>query len=50
MDVLYFVYIGIAAVLSLVTLWSLLKEKSLSKAISLGMISIPLILRTLMIK
>ncbi|MDR7870242.1 MAG: hypothetical protein RIN55_05235 [Tissierellaceae bacterium] len=50
MGALYFVYIGITAILCLLTIWELLKEKSLYRALSLGLVSIPLILRTLMIK
>lgn len=47
---LFIIYRIIIAILCLLTLWDLLKEKSVSKALSLGMVSIPLILRALMIK
>jgi len=47
---LYAIYRVIAAVLCLLTLWSLVKEKSLSRAMSIGILAIPFILRTLMIK
>jgi len=47
---LYVIYRVIAAVLCLLTLWSLVKEKSLPHAISIGIMSIPFILRSLMIK
>ena len=50
MGVLQLIYRGIVAILCLLTLWELLKEKSFSRALSLGLVSIPLILRTLMIK
>ena len=50
MGALYFIYRGITAIICLLTLWELLKVKSFSRALSLGLISIPLILRTLMIK
>lgn len=50
MEALYFIYRGIAAIICLLTLWELLKAKSFSRALSLGLVSIPLILRTLMIK
>lgn len=50
MGVLYFIYLGITAFLCLLTLWELIKEKSFLRALSLGLISVPLILRTLMIK
>lgn len=47
---LFIIYRIIIAILCLLTLWDLLKEKSIPKALSLGMVSIPLILRALMIK
>lgn len=50
MGALYFIYRGIVGVICLLALWELLKEKSFSRALSLGLVSITLILRTLMIK
>jgi hypothetical protein len=50
MGALYYIYRVITGVLCILTLWELFKEKSITKAISLGLVSIPLILRTLMIK
>jgi len=50
MGVLYYIYRGIAVVLCILTLWELFKEKSIIRSISLGLVSVPLILRALMIK
>lgn len=50
MGALYYIYWGIVGVICILTLLELFKEKSVSKAISIGLVSIPLILRTLMIK
>lgn len=50
MEAMYIIYRVIVGALALLCVCSIFKEKSLSKAISIGMVSIPLILRTLMIK
>jgi hypothetical protein len=47
---LYTTYRIIVCVLCVLMLWTLVKEKSLSRAISIGIFSIPFILRSLMIK
>lgn len=50
MGILQVIYTVIVAVLALLTIWDIIREKSLTHAISLGIVSIPLILRALMIK
>lgn len=40
----------IVAILALLTVWDIVREKSLAYALCLGMISIPLIMRAFMIK
>ncbi|MEG1774468.1 MAG: hypothetical protein RR320_06420 [Oscillospiraceae bacterium] len=47
---LFVIYRVIAAVLALLVIWDIIREKSISHAVCLGIVSIPLILRTLMIK
>lgn len=47
---LFIVYRIIAAALALVIIYSILREKSLSHAINLGIVSIVLIMRALLIK
>lgn len=50
MGALFIIYRIITAIICILALWELLKEKSVSRAMCLGLVSIPLILRTLMIK
>ena len=47
---LYVIYRIIIAVLALVVVWGIVREKSFAQAVNLGIVSIPLILRALMIK
>ena len=47
---LYILYRIIGAVLALVVIWDIIREKSLAHVMCLGIISFPLILRALMIK
>lgn len=47
---LFYIYLAITAVLCVLTLWQLVKSKSIPTAICLGIVAIPLILRTLLIK
>ena len=47
---LYVIYRIIVAVLALVVDWDIVREKSFAQAVNLGIVSIPLILRALMIK
>jgi hypothetical protein len=47
---LYILYRIIVAVLALVVIWDIIREKSLAHVMCLGIISFPLILRALMIK
>lgn len=48
--ILNVVYRIIVAVLALTVIWDIVKEKSFAQAVNLGIVSIPLILRALMIK
>jgi len=48
--VLYVIYRIIVVILALVVIWDIVREKSLAHAVNLGIVSIPLILRALMIK
>lgn len=50
MGALFWIYRCIVGILCLLTILEIIKEKSISRALSLGLVSIPLILRTLMIK
>ena len=50
MGVLFIIYRLIVGIICILTLWELIKEESFSRALSLGLVSIPLVLRTLMIK
>lgn len=47
---LYILYRVIVALLALIVIRNILKEKSLAYAINLGIICVPLVLRALMIK
>ena len=47
---LYIIYRIIVAVLALLVIWDIIREKSLAHVLSLGLISILLIMRALMIK
>lgn len=47
---LYVIYRVIVAILALIVIWDIVREKSLAQAINLGIVCIPLILRALMIK
>ena len=47
---LYVIYRIIVAVLALVVVWDIVREKSFAQAVNLGIVIIPLILRALMIK
>ena len=47
---LYIIYRIIVAVLALLVIWDIIREKSLAHVLSFGLISIPLIMRALMIK
>ena len=47
---LYIICRVIVAVLALLVIWDIIREKSLAHVLSLGLISIPLIMRALMIK
>ena len=47
---LYVIYRIIVAVLALVVVWDIVREKSFAQAVNLGIVCIPLILRALMIK
>ena len=47
---LYIIYRIIVAVLALLVIWDIIREKSLAHVLSLGLISIQLIMRALMIK
>ena len=47
---LYVIYRIIVAVLALVVVWDIVREKSFAQAVNLGIVSIPLILRALMTK
>ena len=47
---LFVIYRVIVAVLALVVVWDIIREKSFAHAINLGIVSIPLILRALLIK
>lgn len=47
---LYIIYRVIVAVLALVVIWDIVREKNFAYAVNLGIICIPLILRALMIK
>lgn len=47
---LYILYRIIVAVLALIVIWDIIREKSLAHVMCLGIISFPLILRALMIK
>lgn len=47
---LYVIYRVIVAILALIVIWDIVREKSLEQAINLGIVCIPLILRALMIK
>lgn len=47
---LYIIYRVIVAILALIVLWDIVREKSFAHAINLGIVCIPLILRALMIK
>ena len=47
---LYILYRIIVAVLALVVIWDIIREKSLAHVMCLGISSFPLILRALMIK
>ena len=47
---LYVVYRIIVAILALIVIWDIVREKSFAHAVNLGIVSIPLILRALMIK
>jgi len=50
MGALQVIYYILADFLCLLSLWCLLKEKSLFRAICLGILCIPFILRALMVK
>ena len=43
-------FIELVFVLALLVIWDIIREKSLAHVLSLGLISIPLIMRALMIK
>lgn len=47
---LYVIYRVIVAILALLAIWDIIREKTFVQAINLGIISVPLILRALMIK
>ena len=47
---LYLIYRIIVAILALIVIWDIVREKSLAHVMCLGIISFPLILRALMIK
>ncbi len=47
---LYIIFRIIVAVLALLVVWDIVREKSLAHVMCLGLISFPLILRALMIK
>lgn len=47
---LFVIYRVIVAALALVVLWDIVREKSFANAVCLGIVSIPLILRALLIK
>lgn len=47
---LYILYRIIVAVLALIVIWDIIREKSLAHVMCLGIISFPLIMRALMIK
>ena len=47
---LFIVYRIIVAVLALIVIWDIVREKSLSHAVNLGIVSVVLILRALLIK
>lgn len=47
---LFVIYRIIVAVLALVVIWDIVREKSFDQVVNLGIVSIPLILRALMIK
>lgn len=47
---LFVIYRVIVAILALIVIWDIIREKSLAHAINLGIICIPLILRSLMVK
>lgn len=47
---LYIVYRIIVAILALLVIWDIIREKSLAHVMCLGIISFPLIMRALMIK
>lgn len=47
---LYVLYRIIIAILALIVIWDIVREKSLQHVMCLGIVSIPLIMRALMIK
>lgn len=47
---LYIIYRIIVAILALLVIWDIIRDKSLNRIISLGIICMPLIMRALMIK
>lgn len=47
---LFIIYRIIVAILALVIVWDIIREKSLAYVMCLGVISFPLIMRALMIK
>ena len=47
---LYVIYRVIVAILALIVIWYIVREKNFAHAINLAVICIPLILRALMIK
>jgi hypothetical protein len=50
MGVLQIIYYTLAGIICLLALWCLFREKILFRAICIGILSIPFILRVLMIK
>ncbi|MEM5779808.1 MAG: hypothetical protein AAGU02_01525 [Lawsonibacter sp.] len=47
---MFIIYRVIVAVLALIVVWDMIREKSFAHVVNLGIISIPLILRALLIK
>ena len=47
---LYIIFRIIVAILALIVIWDIIRDKSLPHIMCLGIVSIPLILRALMIK
>lgn len=47
---LFVIYRVIVAILALIVIWDIIREKSFAHAVNLGIICIPLILRALLIK